>query len=73
MSGNKLFAWIAPQGDDKFVAAFRAAAAPNRAPATQACSSADEARRWVEHEAAALDVPVAWVGEAPVDKGGSTG
>ena len=61
LSDNKLIAWVAPNGAYEYEAAFRAAGVPTRAPATQMCSSKDEARQWVEDEAAALDVPVAWV------------
>jgi hypothetical protein len=68
-----LLAWIEPHGAGEFVGAFVGEGAvpdagPNvsgRAPATQACSSADEARRWVEDQAAALDLPVKWLREVP--------
>jgi hypothetical protein len=65
---GKLLAWIAPRGDDAFLAAFGAAEVPGRAPATQLCSSPAEARQWIEGEAAALGLPVAWVGEAPRER-----
>jgi hypothetical protein len=72
LNGN-LLAWIEPRGGGEFVGAFVGeGAAPDarsrasgRAPATQACSSVDEARRWVEDQAAALDLPVKWLGAGP--------
>jgi len=63
---GKLLAWVESHGDDEYLAAFvGASAARHRDPATQLCSSAGDARQWVEGEAAALDVPVEWVSEAP--------
>jgi hypothetical protein len=70
--GN-LLAWIKPCGGDRYVAAFVGEGAvagayrdfPGRAPATQFCSSLDEARRWIEQQAAALELPVRWVSEIP--------
>jgi hypothetical protein len=72
LDGN-LLAWIEPRGTGEFVGAFigEGAAADahsrfaGRAPATQACSSLDEARQWVEAQAAALDLPVKWVRDTP--------
>jgi hypothetical protein len=72
LDGN-LLAWVEPRGAGEFVGAFigEGAAAdahsrfPGRAPATQACSSLEEARQWVEDQAAALDLPVKWVRAAP--------
>jgi hypothetical protein len=62
----KLLAWVEHHGEDEFLAAFVAkAAARQRIPATQLCSSQAEAHQWVEDEAAVLDVPVEWVSEAP--------
>ena len=65
MQSNKLFAWVEPRSRQEFVAAFvSAATASHRAPAVQQCPSLDEARHWVEREAAALGhVPVEWVSE----------
>lgn len=59
LDGN-LLGWIKPC-DEGFIGAFlgegvvanRAAGRPGRAPATQLCATPDEARRWVEQEAAA--------------------
>jgi hypothetical protein len=70
--GN-LLAWINPRKTDEFVAAFIGEGAvpgaynnfPGRSPATQFCSSLDEARQWIEDQAAALDLPVKWVSEMP--------
>jgi hypothetical protein len=72
LSGN-LLAWIEPRGAGEFVGAFVGeGAAPDahrhisgRLPATQVCSSSDEARQWVEDQAAALDLPVKWVSDVP--------
>lgn len=59
---RKLLAWIEPQGDEGFLAAFVGeGAASARQPATQHCTSEDEARRWVEQRAAALDLEVEWI------------
>jgi hypothetical protein len=62
---SKLLAWVEPKDDDEFLAAYVGGAATKRWPATQLCASPDEARRWVEHDAAELGVPVEWVSEAP--------
>jgi hypothetical protein len=71
-SGN-LLAWIRPRSDDEFIAAYVGEyAAPGvrkdfagRAPATQICSSPDQAQRWIEEQAAALDLPLKWLTEVP--------
>lgn len=55
-----LHAWIASH-EDKLLAAYVGRDAPCRAPATRGCATLDEARRWVEQEAAALGVTVEWV------------
>lgn len=70
--GN-LLAWIEPCDDGEFIGAFVGEGAlpdehrnfPGRAPATRICSSPDEARQWVEDEAAALDLPIRWVTGLP--------
>jgi hypothetical protein len=58
---DKLLAWVEPRDDEAFLAAFVAADARRREPATQLCSSRDEARNWIETQAAAIDAPVEWV------------
>jgi hypothetical protein len=58
---DNLLAWVEPRDDEAFLAAFVAADARRREPATQLCSSRDEARDWIETRAAALDAPVEWV------------
>ncbi len=71
-SGN-LLAWIEPCGGDQFVGAFvgegevRDARRPRlgRAPATQLCASPNEARQWVEDQAAAFGLPVKWLKQVP--------
>jgi hypothetical protein len=71
-NGN-LLAWIEPCGINKFVGAFVGEGAapdaqrhsPGRPPATQLCSSPDEARQWIKDQAAALDLPIKWVIDIP--------
>jgi hypothetical protein len=71
--GN-LLGWIKPLSADEFVGAFVGeGAVPDarrgflgRAPATQLCSTHDEARQWVEEQAAAFDLPVKWVSEISI-------
>ena len=60
---NRLVAWVEPQSDHKFVAAFVASAARSqRAPAVAHFHSMSEARGWVEEQAAAFGgVQVDWV------------
>jgi hypothetical protein len=67
MPDNKLLAWIEPRsGDQEFTAAFVSVpTASRRAPATYSCASPDEARQWVEVEAAALGIPVEWTDRSP--------
>jgi hypothetical protein len=70
LDGN-LLAWIEPCGDG-FIGAFVGEGAvpdpdaktPGRAPATHTCATSDEARLWVETEAAALDLPIRWISES---------
>jgi hypothetical protein len=70
--GN-LLAWINRCKTDRFVAALIGEGAvpgaykdfPGRLPAMQSCSSQQEARQWIEAQAAALDLPVKWVSEIP--------
>jgi hypothetical protein len=61
MSSRGLVAWIEPQGS-RYVAAFVSAKTRwFRDPASRLFSAVEEARRWVEQEAAALGgVPVVW-------------
>ena len=71
-NGSNLLAWIKACGDDEFIGAFVGEGAvpdadhniPGRLPATQLCSSPDEARQWVEEQAAAFNLPVKWVSDA---------
>ena len=67
MPTNKLLAWIEPRhGDCDYTAAFVSVlTALRRAPATRRCASTDEARQWVEREAAAFGVPVEWTEQSP--------
>jgi len=64
-AGAKLLAWVEPQ-NGKVTAAFVAALASRRRPATHRCASVGEARQWVEREAEALGgVPIEWTEKAP--------
>ena len=63
-----LLAWVSTRGSDIYVGAFvgeDAVVRAARAPATRLFGTQDDARRWVEDEAAALGLPVKWVREAP--------
>jgi hypothetical protein len=70
---GSLLAWINQCKGDAFVAALIGEGAvpgaykdfPGRMPATQHCSSHDEAKQWIEDQAAALDLPVKWVSGIP--------
>jgi hypothetical protein len=62
---SKLLAWVEPQSDDEFVAAFVGGAATKRVPAMQLCASSEEARQWVEAEAAEFGLPVEWLTAPP--------
>lgn len=62
---TKLLAWVEPRCDHEFVAAFVGGGATRRAPATQLCASPEEARQWVEEEAAEFGLPVQWLATAP--------
>jgi hypothetical protein len=71
MSGS-LLGWVETRSADEFVGAFVSEYAAldaggqfaARAPATQVCSSPEEARRWIKHQAEELDLPVKWVSGA---------
>jgi len=67
MPTNRLLAWIEPRiGDSDYAAAFVSfLTASQRSPATRRCASADEARQWVEREAATFGVPVEWTDLRP--------
>jgi hypothetical protein len=68
-----LLAWIEPQGTGHFVGAFvgEGAAAgvrkgfAGRSPATHVCASPEQAQRWIEEQASALDLPVKWIAQPP--------
>jgi NADPH-dependent ferric siderophore reductase len=59
MPNHGLLAWIEPK-EDRYTAALVTAAAEHRLPATRDCGSVEEAKAWIEGEAAALRVPVIW-------------
>jgi hypothetical protein len=64
--GGHLLAWITESDQERYLASFVGAdAVADRAPATQLCSNRADAERWVENEAAAFGLPVAWMPEAP--------
>lgn len=62
---NKLLAWVQPRGEEEFLASFVGGAATKRRPATHLYDSRDEARQWIEEEAAKLDLPIEWLSAAP--------
>jgi hypothetical protein len=65
---GSLLAWIEQRGGE-FIGAFVGEGATRqehgayrgRDPAIRFCRSADEARRWIESEAALLRLPVKWL------------
>lgn len=67
MPDIELLAWIEPRnGDPAYTAAFVSIpTASRRAPATGSCASPEEAREWVEVQAAALGVPIEWTDRSP--------
>lgn len=73
LPNGSLLAWVEQREDTAFVGAYVGEGATpdgsndfrGRDPATQICRSVDEARRWIENEAAALNLPVKWVDAAP--------
>ncbi|HEX2941650.1 MAG TPA: hypothetical protein VHO91_11420 [Rhodopila sp.] len=70
---GSLLAWVEQREDTAFIGAYIGEGATTdnssdfrgRDPATHVFPSVDEARRWVETEAAALDLPVRWIEPAP--------
>jgi hypothetical protein len=77
LPSGKLLAWIETLGADEFIAAFvgeGALPAPHydvsgRAPATQLCSSIDDARQWIQDQAKAFNLPVQWMEAVPSKMG----
>jgi hypothetical protein len=73
LPNGRLLAWIAKKDTQEFVAAFVGEGAVatsdrklvGRAPATQVCSSVDDARQWVQEQAEAFRLPVQWLDAAP--------
>jgi len=66
---GKLRAWLEVH-DDAVLAAFvgvpgATSVRVTRPPATQLCSSTEDARQWVEDEARAFGLPVEWVDKGP--------
>ena len=59
-SGANCSPGVEPRSDDEFLVSFVSGAATKRIPATQFCLTHDEARRWVEHEAAKVRVLIEW-------------
>jgi hypothetical protein len=56
---------VKQHGDREFLASFVGGGATKRSPATQLCGSSDEARQWIEGEAAQIGVPIEWLSAAP--------
>ena len=65
LRSNTLLAWVKQHGDREFLASFVGGDATKRPPATQLCGSSDEARQWIESEAAQIGVPIKWLTAAP--------
>jgi hypothetical protein len=64
MSGRGIVAWIEPSDSHHMAAFVSAMTRWFRDPATRLFRTVEEARRWVEQEAAALGgVPVVWEGQ----------
>ena len=61
-SGSRLLAWIEPRGEAVWVA-FVGALAIHRTPATRVCASIEQARQWVEVEAASVGLPIEWISQ----------
>ena len=64
-SGANCSPGVEPRSDDEFLVSFVSGAATKRIPATQFCLTHDEARRWVEHEAAKVRVLIEWMNRPP--------
>jgi hypothetical protein len=62
-----LLGWVEERSAVAFVGAFVGEDAVGRVPAVRACSSANEARQWVEQQAAALGLPVRWLSATPTE------
>jgi len=57
---DKVLAWLEPRSCG-CLAAFVGGGAPDRQPAARIFPTPEDARDWVEREAAALRAPVEWV------------
>ena len=56
-------------GEGECIAAFVSVpTASRRAPATHSCASPDEAREWIQVQAAALGIPVEWTDRSPAQR-----
>lgn len=61
---NEVVAWLEPSDNGAVLAAFASKeTVGRRPPAFRRCLTPEEGRRWVEREAAALNVPVCWMAE----------
>jgi len=58
---DRLLAWIEQHNDDEYVGAFAGSGARERAPATQHCSTPNDAREWVNAQVDELGIPIEWV------------
>jgi hypothetical protein len=59
-SPGRLLAWVEPR-NNVIVVAFVGSLATERKPASRACASYEEARRWAASEATAVGLPVEWL------------
>ncbi len=64
MTIRSLLAWI-EESDAVVIGCFVGEDAASRAPARRACESAEEARRWVEEQAADFGLTVKWLDDRP--------
>jgi hypothetical protein len=60
MCDGRVVAWIDHLSLDEFEGAFVAEAVP-RKPAKRTYATVEEARRWIEREAAAIAAPIKWL------------
>jgi hypothetical protein len=71
LPSGRLRAWITSQGFDESLVCFVAVPADTgpgsahvtRPPAVQPCASVEDARTWMEHQAASLGLPIEWVND----------
>lgn len=65
MSASSVVAWIECRSLKEFEGAF-VAETVSRDPAKRICSTAEDARNWIESEAAFIAAPVKWLEAPPI-------